>query len=89
MHTYEIQYRMGRSLGPREDRDVLRWKLTRDFRWSGPVWAGNLPVDELSATVSLPENIEGTLGPVPAGTRAEMTSEGAEVSALDSSAPTF
>lgn len=89
VHTYEIHYRMGRSLGPREGRDVLRWKLTRDYRWRGPVWAGSLPVDELSATVSLPENIEGTLGPVPAGTRAKMTSEGAEVSVLDSSSPAF
>ena len=78
VHTVEITYRTGRQLLLLKDREVLRWKLNHLLKWQGRDWGGTFPVDKVSATVELPEGIQGTLGRVPAGTQAEVTPRGAK-----------
>ena len=81
VHTVEITYRTGRQLLLLKDREVLRWKLNHLLKWQGRDWGGTFPVDKVSATVELPEGIQGTLGRVPAGTQAEVTPRGAKFAA--------
>lgn len=52
IYTYEITYRTGRQLYLEEGRDALYWNV------NGTEWP--FPVDEVSATVTLPAGIKGT-----------------------------
>ena len=81
VHTVEITYRTGRQLLLLEDREVLRWKLNHPLKWQGYDWGGTFPKHKVSATVELPEGIQGTLGQVPTGTQAEVTPRGAKFEA--------
>ncbi|MAT47501.1 MAG: hypothetical protein CMO35_08735 [Verrucomicrobiaceae bacterium] len=78
VHTVEITYRTGRQLLLLKDREVLRWNLNPSLEWRGHDWGGRFPVDKVSATVELPEGIQGTLGRVPAEMQAEVTPTGAK-----------
>ncbi len=79
VHTVEITYRTGRQLLLLEDREVLRWELGHPrLGWQGHYWGGIFPLDKVSATVELPEGIQGTLGQVPAEMQAEVTPTGAK-----------
>jgi uncharacterized membrane protein YgcG len=81
VHIVEITYRTGRQLRLLEDREVLRWKLNHPLKWQGHDWGGTFPLHKVSATVELPEGIQGTLGQVPTGTQAEVTPRGAKFEA--------
>ena len=52
-YTYEVKYRTGRQLSIEEDRDVLSWNV------NGTGWG--FPADKVTATVTLPEGIKGTM----------------------------
>ncbi|MED5417996.1 MAG: DUF2207 domain-containing protein, partial [Verrucomicrobiota bacterium] len=85
VHTVEITYRTGRQLLLLEDREVLPWKLNHPLKWQGRDGGGTfplVPLDKVSATVELPEGIQGTLGRVPPGMQAEVTPRGAKFEAL-------
>ena len=82
VHTVEITYRTGRQLLLLEDREVLPWKLNHPLKWQGHDGGGTFPLDKVSATVELPEGIQGTLGRVPPGMQAEVTPRGAKFEAL-------
>ena len=52
-YTYEVKYRTGRQLYLEKDRDVLSWNV------NGTGWG--FPADKVTATVTLPEGIKGTM----------------------------
>jgi len=52
IYTYEITYRTGRQLSHDEGRDAVYWNV------NGTGWS--FPIDEMSATVTLPAGIKGT-----------------------------
>ena len=52
-YTYEVKYRTGRQLYLEKDRDVISWNV------NGTGWG--FPADKVTATVTLPEGIKGTM----------------------------
>ena len=81
IYTYEITYRTGGQLYLEEGRDVLYWNV------NGTEWS--FPVDQVSATVTLPQGIEGNnlwgytgrLGEKGEDYRGELTATGATIEA--------
>ncbi len=79
IHTYEITYRTGRQLSHDKGRDALYWNV------NGAGWS--FPIDEVSATVTLPAGIKGTkiwgytgkLNEKGKDYRAELTATGATI----------